>query len=76
MGTVGTSFNPRGLLVINLTWKTGCRMGTYIMCEGKTYNDCLDCGKYSSSTSLDYDNYHKEKVSAITCGIGGNRWFK
>ena len=46
-----------------------------IQCDGKTANDCFQCGKYFSAHSLHYCRIEEKKVSDIKCSIGGNRTF-
>ena len=50
-------------------------MSNYVKCEGKTFSDCYSCGMYSSSHSLHYDHSKGKKVSEVTCGIGGTKYF-
>ncbi len=46
-----------------------------ISCTGENYQDCGECGKYFSGHSLHYCPMNRQKVSEISCSIGGNRTF-
>lgn len=46
-----------------------------IECKLKTAQDCWSCGKYRSSHSEHFSKIHKQKVSEVSCNIGGNRVF-
>jgi hypothetical protein len=46
-----------------------------IKCNGSTAQDCYECNQYFSSHSLHYCQVSKEKVSEISCSVGGNRTF-
>lgn len=50
-------------------------MSVKIECNGKTANDCWECGRYYSSHSLHFCRMHNKKVQEVTCDIGGNRTF-
>ena len=50
-------------------------MPKHIKCEGETVKDCWECNMYFSSYSLHYDSVLNQKVTDISCSIGGNRQF-
>jgi hypothetical protein len=46
-----------------------------VQCNGINSEDCYSCGKYYSSHSLHYHQILKEKVSEVSCSIGGHKTF-
>lgn len=44
-------------------------------CNGKTGEDCDNCGAWTSRESIRWVAFIEQKVSTITCPIGGNRYF-
>jgi transcription elongation factor Elf1 len=48
---------------------------SFVNCSGKTVFDCLQCQRYYSSHSLHEVVGRSDKISSISCSIGGNRDF-
>lgn len=45
-------------------------MGKFLTCEGKTVDDCFECGLYYASISPHYDKVYDRSVISITCSYG------
>ena len=50
-------------------------MRKHVKCTGETAADCMECNLYNSLHSLHYDPTKCEKVTSISCGIGGDKQF-